>query len=299
MVMMVDAMCQVCFEVKKCRTKYLGRPGEHVCCAMSCLAKNTARKQKLKETANAEKAAKKKVQDEEKAKARADRLLAKASARPANGRATKKPSKTKATARDAGFFQDPGDESDDRDAEEHVVASAAARMLEEVTTPTRSTPARKAAKPRRFIDEEARGSDSDGVEIEEDGLVTPVSMRDFVVGDHDSDEGASDACASAARGTPHVTPGSSIMVTPNSNVPTSVRPGMRRSRIAFSPGTPGSRPMPDSAFGRRPHARRRLQEEGEEEAEEEEEEDEVAEEEAQVAREEVPGEEVCVAASNP
>ena len=259
-----EDMCQVCFEKKKCRTKYIGRAGLFVCSNPACLATNLERRKVAKELALAEKAAKKKALDEAKAKARAKKMLAKARSRPAVGRASRKPAKTKATLRDLPFFQDQ-DEVDDRQRGEDLALELdAAPMLEKVVTPSRARPARHAARPGRFIDEAAGASD-DGVEEEEEGDETPRSMRDFVEEDHLSEEGASDARERrAARGTtplrtPLRTP-NSILVTPTSDVPTSVRPGMRRPRFAISPGsqgTPGgSRAAPDSAYGRRPRARR-------------------------------------------
>ena len=73
-----EDMCQVCFEKKKCRTKYLGRAGLYVCSNPTCLATNLERRKVAKELALAEKAAKKKALDEAKAKARAKKMLAKA-----------------------------------------------------------------------------------------------------------------------------------------------------------------------------------------------------------------------------
>ena len=256
-----EDMCQVCFEKKKCRTKYIGRAGLFVCSNPACLATNLERRKVAKELGLAEKAAKKKALDEAKAKARAKKMLAKARSRPAVGRASRKPAKTKATLRDAPFFQDQDEVDDLQRGEDLVPELDAAPMLEKVVTPSRARPARHAARPGRFIDEAAGESSSDGVEEEEEGDETPRSMRDFVEEDHLSEEGASDARERrAARGTTPLRTPNSILVTPTSDVPTSVRPGMRRPRFAISPGsqgTPGgSRAAPDSAYGRRPRARR-------------------------------------------
>ena len=43
----IETMCQVCFEWRKCRTKYLGRDDLLVCTAIACLTKNTERKKEF------------------------------------------------------------------------------------------------------------------------------------------------------------------------------------------------------------------------------------------------------------
>ena len=50
---MQEAMCQVCFEVRKCRTKYMGLDGLLVCIKTACLAVNGDRKREAKQLAGA------------------------------------------------------------------------------------------------------------------------------------------------------------------------------------------------------------------------------------------------------
>ena len=66
-----EAMCQVCFVVKKCRTKYINEPGLFVCTNADCLSINTARKKEAKQAAGAKKAAAKKTSQEAKERERA------------------------------------------------------------------------------------------------------------------------------------------------------------------------------------------------------------------------------------
>ena len=264
--------CQVCFELRKCRVKYLGKQGAgFVCTNVACLETNAARKVEAKTLADAEKAAAKKASQEAKAKERAAILAAKARARLAGRQSPRDPRATP-------FYRDPDavtDEvtdkvTDEPDGEGDVLLRTATPLPEARSTPVRlsSRPSsvRRARKPPRFVDAEAGASSSDGVEEEEDeGTETPKAMRGFVVEDHLSEEGASRSRArstgAASRATPTRTSAAcSIIGSPTSAAGAAPAAGERRSRLAYSnPGSPagtpgGSRAIPDSAYGR---ARRR------------------------------------------
>ena len=263
-----EAMCQVCFVVKKCRTKYINEPGLFVCTNADCLTINTARKKEAKQAAGAKKAAAKKTSQEAKERERAAKTAAKARARSPTGRSPRNKAKKTAATGAAPFYQDPDKVTDDLGGEDDAVAPrAAAPTLVAGSTPSRPPSARKkAAKPSRFIQGMADASDSDGVEEEEDeGNETPEAMRGFVVEDHLSEEAATRSSRARSTGAaPHATSpvfsACSILGTPTSAAGLVPAAGVRRPRSMFSPspGPPsgGSRAMPDSAYRRRPRRQR-------------------------------------------
>lgn len=266
-----EALCQVCFEVKKCRTKYMGRVGLFVCTNSDCLTMNTDRKKEAKQLADAKKAAAKKTLQEAKEKERAAKTAAKAHARSPAGRSPRNPAAKKAATGAVPFYEDPDKVTDDLSGEDNAVGlRAAAPTLAAGSTPSRPPSARKnAGKTSRFIADMAEASESDGVE--EEGIETPDAMRDFVVRDHQSEEAASRSRARSTGATPHdaapASPACSFIGTPTSGAGAAPVAGERRARVVFSPGpatpagSPGSsRVLPDSAFGRR-RRRRRLHEE--------------------------------------
>ena len=106
--------CMICFVMRKCRTRYLGKEGQgHVCSGDACRAKTEART-----ALNAEKEAAKVLAREAKASATAAKSAAARVARAAQGPRAKK----KAAASSASFYKDP-DDADGLDDEEAELAS--------------------------------------------------------------------------------------------------------------------------------------------------------------------------------
>ena len=141
-----EAICQVCFVVKKCRTKYMGRVGLFVCTNSDCLTINTDRKKEAKQLAVAEKAAAKKTLQEAKAKERAAKTAAKAHARPPAVRSPRNPAAKKAATGALPFYQDQDKVTDDLSGEDNAVGlRAAAPTLAADSTPSRPPSARKKA----------------------------------------------------------------------------------------------------------------------------------------------------------
>ena len=172
--------CQVCFEHRKGRTKYLGQADLFVCQSGPCLEENTRRKKVAREKVAAEKAAAKEAALAAKAKARAAKLLAKATARDAIRAAALK-AKAKPKAAPSFFRQGiaAAEVTDDEVEVEKeggaptpmVVGASVARATPDSERP-RSV--RNARAPCRFID--AAADDDDGVEDEEVPYPPPLTL---------------------------------------------------------------------------------------------------------------------------
>ena len=162
--------CQVCFEHRKGRTKYLGQADLFVCQSGACLEEHTRRKKVAREKVAAEKAAAKEAERAAKAKARAAKLQARAAAR-ALPRAAAPKAKSKRQAAPSFFSQGiaAAEVTDDEVEVEEEEGGAPTPM---VVGAARATPdserprsVRKARAPCRFVD--AAAEDEDGVEDEE------------------------------------------------------------------------------------------------------------------------------------
>ena len=106
--------CMICFVMRKCRTRYLGKEDQGlVCSGDACRAKHIVRKTEARTASNAEKEAAKVLAREAKAQATAAKSAAARVARAAQGPRAKK----KAAASSASFFRDP-DDADGLDDEE-------------------------------------------------------------------------------------------------------------------------------------------------------------------------------------
>ena len=157
--------CMICFVMRKCRTRYLGKEGQGlVCSGDACRAKHMTRKSEARTASNAEKEAAKAHAREVKARATAAKSAAARVARAAQGPRAKK----KAAASSAGFFLDP-DDADGVDEEEVEVAPPQEMEvtdepeLQPGAAPASSRPARR----NTFVDDMAGDEDGDAEEIEE------------------------------------------------------------------------------------------------------------------------------------
>ena len=171
--------CQVCFEHRKGRTKYLGQADLFVCQSGPCLEENTRRKKVAREKVVAEKAAAKEAAGAAKAKARAAQLLAKATARDAiRAAALKAKAKPKAAP---SFFRQGIAAAEVTDDEVEVEEEEGGAPTPMVVGAARATPdserprsVRKARAPCRFVD--AAAEDEDGVEDEEVPYPPPLTL---------------------------------------------------------------------------------------------------------------------------
>ena len=224
--------CMICFVMRKCRTRYLGKEDQGlVCSGDACRAKHIVRKTEARTASNAEKEAAKVLAREAKAQATAAKSAAARVARAAQGPRAKK----KAAASSASFYLDP-DDADGVDEEEVEVAPPQEMEvtdepeLQPSAAPASSRPARR----NTFVDDMAGDEDGDGEELEEEGNATPDSMRDFVEVDHESEsESASDGGAPPPPLTPHTSPLTSHPSLPRLQEETRRQETRRRPNLIF------------------------------------------------------------------